>query len=285
MNEFAKVGAGSMAALIIGTIIWFLVPLGLAIFWVVKKKDRFTTVLVGALVFVVFVYILEKPIQNILLFPTQMKLPDTSFSRFFNARPVLLSLILGLFPGVFEETGRLVAFKTLLKNRKNRETSVSYGLGHGGIEVMLLLGMSYFTYVTYAITINSGLFGTVVDQVKALSPEQVPQLYTLASQLAAFSFVDLALGLMERAFAVLFHLGASLIVFYACKDGKRFWLYPLAIVLHTALDAIAALYTFGILNVNAWVIEGIIAVFGCATFFLAYFLLYKKDKNKKEIPA
>ena len=285
MNEFAKVDTGPMAALIVGLIIWFAVPLALAIFWVVKKKDKFTTVFVGALVFVVFVYILEKPIQNILLFPTQMKLPDTSFSRFFNARPVLLSLILGLFPGVFEETGRLVAFKTLLKNRKNRETSVSYGLGHGGVEVMLVLGMSYFTYITYAFTINSGLFGTVVDEVKALAPEQVPQLYALASQLAAFSFADLAGGAMERVFAVLFHLGASVIVFYACRDRKKFWLYPLAIVLHTALDSITALYSFGLLNVNVWVIEGIIAVFGFVTFFLAYFLLYKKDKNAEETVA
>ena len=55
MNEFAKVGTGPMAALIVGLIIWFAVPLALAIFWVVKKKDKFTTVLVGALVFVVFV--------------------------------------------------------------------------------------------------------------------------------------------------------------------------------------------------------------------------------------
>ena len=75
---------------------------------------------------------LEKPIQNVLAFPTAMGLSDHAVSRFLNANPVLLALVAGLFPGLFEETGRLVAFKTVLKKRKNRETSISYGTGTGG---------------------------------------------------------------------------------------------------------------------------------------------------------
>jgi hypothetical protein len=92
-----------------------------------------------------------------LAFPTAMGLPEHAVSRFLSANPVLLALVAGLFPGVFEETGRLVAFKTVLRKRRNRETSISYGIGHGGFEVILILGLTYIQYIAYAVMINTGM--------------------------------------------------------------------------------------------------------------------------------
>ena len=70
-----------------------------------------------------------------------------------------------------------------------------------------------------------------------------------------FPFVNLILGVVERIFAVLFHIGASIIVFYACKDKSRFWLYPLAILLHTAMDFVAGLTSVGVWNPSVWALE------------------------------
>ena len=278
--DFAKVGPQAMTALLIGAGVACIAPIVIALIWVLVKKERFTTVLVGAAVFLIFALVLEKPIQNILLFPTQMGLPETSVSTYFNARPVLLAFMAGLFPGVFEETGRFVAYKTVLKNRKNRETSISYGIGHAGIEVIVVLGLTYITYIAYAGMINAGVFGTIVDQVAAQAPDQVGTVTALAKQLAAFTIGDVGLGLIERVFAVLYHIGASILVFYACKDTKKFWLYPLAILIHTALDFIAALSLFKVISLSAWLLEGIVGAFGILTFVAAYCLLYKKDKNE-----
>ena len=275
--EFAKVEAPAFTALCIGAAIAFIVPLAIALIWKFKKKERFTTILVGAATFVLFALILEKPLQNLLLFPTQMGLPDHAFSSFVNARPVLLALMAGLFPGIFEETGRLVAFKTLLRNRKNRETSVSHGIGHGGIEVMLLLGLTYVTYIMYASMINSGAFGTVIDQVRALAPDQVGTLTALAEQIAKITVADIGLGYLERIFAFLFHIGASILVFYACRDKGRFWLYPLAVILHTVMDFIASLYLFEVIRLPMWALEAIIGLFGVLVFFGAYAFLYRKN--------
>ncbi|MBR3734782.1 MAG: YhfC family intramembrane metalloprotease, partial [Lachnospiraceae bacterium] len=227
--EFIKVGTSQLAVLIIGTVIFFAAPLMMAIIWKVKKKEKISTILIGAATFLLFVLILEKPIQNALVFPTLMGLPYHGAAQFLDANPVLWALVVGLFPGVFEETGRLVAYKTLLKNRKNRETSISHGIGHGGIEVILVGGISYVTYIVYALMINSGTFGTLIEQAQAQGPDSVAQGYAIAAQLAAFSAGDLFLNIVERIFAVLYHIGASMLVFYACRDKKRFWLYPLAI--------------------------------------------------------
>ncbi len=212
-----------------------------------------------------------------------MGLADTGISTFINVRLALWAFIVGLFPGIFEETGRLVAYKTVLKKRKNRETSISYGIGHGGFEVIFLLGITYATYIAYAVMINTGTFGTVVDQVMVQAPDQADALMTVASGIASFSFVNLGMSIIERIFAVLFHIGASIIVFYACKGKGKFWLYPLAILLHTTMDFIVGLTSAGVWNLPVWALEGIISIFGVLTFCGAFFLLYKKDVRKEVI--
>jgi uncharacterized membrane protein YhfC len=276
--EFTPVSSSSVLALGLTAALAVIVPIVIALVWKFRKKERFTTVLVGAGVFILFVFILEKPIQNVLLFPTSLGLSETGLSAFMTAHPILLSLLAGLFPGVFEETGRLVAFKTILKKRTNRETSISYGIGHGGIEVIILVGMTYAMYFMYALMINTGTYAKIYEQTAALVPDQADQLIVLADQLAAFGFVDLGLVSVERIFAVLFHIAASILVFYACRDREKFLLYPVAILLHTAMDFIAALYLFEVIHISNIALEVIIGIFSVAVFCGAYLLVYRKDK-------
>ena len=277
--ELAKVGTNAFAALGVGVVLAIIIPIAIALIWKFKKKERFTTILIGVAAFVLFAMIIEKLIQNVLIFPTQMMLPDHAVSRFINARPLLWALVVALFPGVFEETGRLIAFKTVLRKRKNRETSISYGIGHGCGEAMILLGITYIEYIVFAVMINLGTFQTVIDQATAQAPDQINTVYALAGQIASFSMASLGVALFERVFAVLFHIGASILVFYACKDKKKTWLYPLVIILHTAMDFIAALTLTGIWTPSTWLLEAIVAVFGILVFCGAYFLLYRKDKG------
>lgn len=279
MTEYAHVGIATFVWLVLGAVIWVTVPVVIAVIWKIRKKEPVTSILVGAATFLVFALILEKPIQNMLVFPTAMGLSDHAVSQFLNANPVLMALVTGLFPGIFEETGRLVAFKTVLKKRKNRETAISYGIGHGGFEVILILGITYIQYIAYAVMINSGTFGALVEKVAAQAPEQAATAETLANTIVAFSFSDLGIASIERIFAVLFHIGASILVFYACKDKKYFWLYPLAIILHTGMDFIGGLSIFNVISLSPWMLEGIVVVFGSLVFFAAYLMLYKKDEK------
>ena len=280
--EFSKIGTQSFIALGIGEVLFCVLPIIIAFVWVIRKKERFTTVLVGAAAFLLFAIILEKPIQNVLVFPTQMGLSEHAVSRFLNARPVLWALIIGLFPGLFEETGRLIAFRTVLKKRKNRETSISYGIGHGCFEVIMILGITYATYISYAVMINTGTFQLIVDQVAAQAPDQTDAVISLADQLAVLTAADVVMAFIERIFAVLFHIGASIMVFYACKEKSRLWLYPLAVILHTAMDFIVGLSMTDLFSPSVLALEIILAVFGVVTFCGAYFLLYKKDTGNRE---
>ena len=278
MYEFDKIPAGNIALMVLGATLFIVGPVLIWILWTVKKKEKFTTILVGAVTFFVFVMV-EKIIQGVLIAPTAMGMSEHGASIFINTRPLLFAFLAGLFPGLFEETGRLVAFKTVLKKRKNRETCVSYGIGHGGFEVIFLLGLTYINNVTYSLMINTGTFAAAIEQVATQAPDQVEALLAIPEQLAALSFVHILLAIYERIWAFLFHTGASIIVFYACKDKKKFWLYPLAIILHTAMDLIPGLSMAGVIKMSDWQLEAAFTIIGALVFFGAYFLLYKKDKT------
>jgi uncharacterized membrane protein YhfC len=271
--EIAKVGMESMIALGIGAVLGIGVPLGIAIWWLVTRKESFITFLVGVITFCVFVFVLEKPIQNALI------LPDHAVSRFINARPILWGFVVGLFPGVFEETGRFVAFKTVLKKHRNKRTAITYGIGHGGIEMMLLFGLTYITYLSYAVMMNTGTMGLVIEQVTTQAPEQLDVLQQVMDVIAGYSFVDLSLGLMERVFAFLFHVGASMLVFYACRERRKFFFYPLMILIHTAMDMICGLYLNGTLQISQAALEVIVVIFGTVVFLGAH-MIYKYDQTR-----
>ncbi|MBR5180874.1 MAG: YhfC family intramembrane metalloprotease [Clostridiales bacterium] len=268
--DYGTVSNQTLVMLGIGAVIFLVVPIIIAIIWKKKKKEPFTTILIGAATFLLFVTV-EKVIQSFFI------ADFNPLGTFINARPVLWAFVVGFFPGLFEETGRLVAFKTLLRKRNQRETSISYGLGHGGIgEVSVFMTYTMIVYVLYAFMINSGEIKTIVDQVRELSPSQLSQIEEAIRQLTEFTPMYLLTMIIERVFAVLFHTGASIMVFYACKD-KKFWLYPLAIVFHTLIDMLGGLMLANVISIPGWAFEVFFAAASSLIFFGAYFLLYRKD--------
>ena len=269
--DYGTVSTRTFVLLGIGAALFLIVPVVISIIWKKKKKEPYTTVLIGAATFIVFV-VVEKIIQSFFISDAN------ALGSFINARPVLWAFTVGFFPGLFEETGRLVAFKTLLKKRQQRETSISYGLGHGGVaEVSVIMTYTMISYIAYAALINSGEIATVIEQVRELAPNQLSQIEELIRQLTGFSAMYLLVMIIQRVFAVMFHVGASIMVFYACKD-KKFWLYPLAILIHTLIDMYGGLMLANVISIPDWVFEVIFAIASSLVFFGAYFLLYRKDK-------
>ena len=275
--EFGTVSTSSMLLMLLTAVLGIALPLIAAIIWCRKKHEPFTTVLIGAATFLLFAIIIEKPLQSCVISL------DSPVSQFVNARPVLWGIIVGLFPGVFEETGRFVAYKTLLRKRTQRETGLSHGIGHGGFEAMFILGITYIEYFVFAIMINSGSFyELMIEPIKdTLTPDVAEQITAIVEQITPFSAGTIGLALIDRFLAVLFHIGASIMVFYAVKDKKKWWLYPLAIIIHTVIDGLLGLQLAGVFELSNTVNEIIFGAEAIAVFLGAFFLLYKKDKPKE----
>ena len=202
-------------------------------------------------------------------------LMKTSFWMTISTNIWMMGIVGGFFAGLFEETGRFVAFKTILrKKRGNDANGLMYGAGHGGIEAILLLSAPMIVNVVLSLQYNAGntaVFGTegAVQQLIGM-----PTWYYLV-------------GAVERIAAVTIHISLSVLVWFAAKNSKRFWLYPLAILLHLVVDAVAVILNG--LGVNVWVIEG--AVYGMAiAFVLLAILVWKKNhvaepEQTEETPA
>lgn len=66
--ELTTVGAKSFIAIILGMTLSFVIPIVVALIWKIKKKERTSTILVGAATFLLFALILEKPIQALVIY-------------------------------------------------------------------------------------------------------------------------------------------------------------------------------------------------------------------------
>lgn len=263
------IGASSFAGIGIMTAGGIILPVAVCIWWLLTRKEKLWVVLTGAATWFVFAIILES-IPKLIFFN-----PSTSLGKTVLGNVALYTVIGALLAGIFEETGRLVAFKTVLRKRTNKETGISHGIGHGGFEAMFLMAVTGIQYIAYAAMINAGTFQTVIDQAAATGVD-VSSLEALPAQIMAITPMTGVLNIVERFFAMLLHVGLSILVFHAVKRSKIGY-YMLAVLLHASFDVPAALYQTGILNL--YMVEAMIAVYATVFFVITYRVLYKKDNE------
>ncbi len=232
----------------VSALIGIALPVVLYAFLRRKWKTNHLPFWIGCITFVLFALVLEQ-----LAYYFFMKTPlwTTITNNIW-----LYGIVGGLFAGVFEETGRFVAFKTVLRNKRgNDANALMYGAGHGGVEAVLLLSATMISSIVYAILFNSGsasLPGGSLDTAQAL--------------ISTPSWMFLV-GSAERIAAVAIHISLSVLVWFAAKNSERFWLYPLAILLHLFVDAVAVILSK--LGVNVWIIEGLVYVIAATLVVLA----------------
>lgn len=243
-------------------------PVALAIWWSKTRKEKVSTILIGAATWFVFAIILES-IPKAIFFNPALPIGKTVMGSV-----VLYTVIGALLAGVFEESGRFIVFKTLLRKRTNKETAISQGIGHGGFEALFLLVLTGVQYMIYAAMINAGTFQDLIAQVEATGAD-VSALQALPEQVMAWTSATSLLWMIERISAVLLHIGLSIMVFYAVKKAKL-WLYFLAMALHAVIDIPAALYQCGVIT-NLYVVEAMLAAYAIVFFVLVYKVLYAND--------
>lgn len=141
--------------------------------------------------------------------------------------------------GLFELAGRFAVARLMHKNlTKNR--SLAAGLGHGGIEAMVLIGLSYVNNLAYIAMINSGSFDGVLAQAAAAGVD-VSQLELIRTQLITMSPGLFLLAGFERILAMTGHLAMSLLVCYGVAHGKVLPCLLTCLGIHTLMDLSAGI--------------------------------------------
>ena len=226
------VPVSSLILMAVNALLGFAVPVCLSVYLVRKHHAKPSTILIGAGTFIVFALVLESLMHQLVLKgPSGAAILDNTLRY---------ALYGGLAAGVFEETGRFLSMKFLMKKEPAKPLpGIAYGVGHGGVEMLIIFGITMINNLVISALINSGQ----TDVLFAKIPEDAAaQLQTQLNQLQTIGAGSLLIGLWERISALILHLGLSLLVWVAVrKGGKWLWLFPAAIALHALVDAGAVL--------------------------------------------
>jgi uncharacterized membrane protein YhfC len=242
----------------------------IAVFFICRKRMTLLmpNILIGAAVFFLFAGILEKALHFYVLKAN----PVTA--TWLPLHPAAYALYGSLAAGLFEEAGRYFGMRYFVRNSGNPGTAVAYGIGHGGIEAILIGSLPAAGSFVFAVLLNSGLLQSAVG-----SGSSADNLAQVKANLQGLSVATVAMGTLERLIALLIQIGLSLIVWRAVET-KRLRLLGLAIFLHALIDFPAGLFQKGQLPLAG--VEGLLTIVGAG--LVAFFLL-KLPRKFTAMPA
>ncbi|MBR3440216.1 MAG: YhfC family intramembrane metalloprotease [Bacteroidales bacterium] len=226
------VPVSSLIMMAVNAVLGIAVPVCLSVYLVRKHHARLSTILIGAGTFILFALVLESIMHQLVLKgPHGASILDNTLRY---------AIYGGLAAGVFEETGRFLSMKFLMKKEPSAPLpGVAYGIGHGGVEMLIIFGITMINNLVISALINSGQTDVIFSKVPV---EAVEQLRSQLDQLQTIGVGTLIIGIWERFSALVLHLGLSMMVWVAVrKGGKWLWLFPAAIALHAIVDAGAVL--------------------------------------------
>lgn len=237
------VPAASIAGMVFSLVVSFALPLGLLAYAKKKLGAKIASFFIGCGVFFLVVLLLESLVHRIVFLFTGSALTENL---------VLYALYGGLMAALFEETGRYLAMKFLVRPL-DFPNAFLYGVGHGGLEAMLLCGAASISNLVSANMINSGAMSVQLAsldaQTAANSAAALSALWTTPS-LAFFA------GGVERIIAVVLHLSLSILVFQSIRKKAPMELVR-AYLFHFVIDSLSVLLSA---VASVWVVELVAAL-------------------------
>jgi uncharacterized membrane protein YhfC len=166
--------------------------------------------------------------QVVLRFPWQIPLSVYVQKNPSGALRNAFLVFSALTAGLFEEGGRWLGYRFFIKKERSWRVGVMYGLGHGGLESILLVGVTLAGSLVLYVCLTRGI-------PIPIGPDK---LELLRHQFSGLTTARSLLGGIERLFALCLQVGFSLVVLQAFLRNQLRWL-AYAIALHFIVDLAA----------------------------------------------
>jgi len=233
------------------------IPIVAAILIYKRGKSGFRPIWIGAVVFILS-QVGHIPFNQFLMLPG-LKALGIEVAAQGGISLWVLGAAAGLSAGVFEEVARYLALKFWLKKDANTLLPIKYGIGHGGVEALLLGLLALFAFIQVLALGGDGLEALLpADQVD-LARSQIEAYWAVPWQQSL-------LGAVERISAMAFHIGASILVYKSVRTKNLLYLV-IAVVGHAVLDAFAVI---GVKQLNLFVLEGVLFLFAAGWLYWAW---------------
>ena len=237
--EYA-VSLSSMICMGVTMLISICVPIGLFIYFRRAKKADILPFFTGCGVMFLFALVLEAICHQLVF--------ASSAGTVILNNQLLYALYGGAMAGLFEETGRLIAFRTVLRRRNGKDANaLMYGAGHGGFEAIVLVGVTMIGNLILCLQLNAGGETALLSDLPADAAAQMETAIATLRDTPSYAFL---LSGVERISAIALHISFSVLVWFAAKKKGAFRLYFVAVFLHFLVDAVVALlsgYSFPLL--------------------------------------
>ena len=251
----------SMINMAISIFVIFILPV--LFFWKFKsKKGLFLTMSAGAMGFFVAQYVVRLPLLNAVLLNENYAFIFDSF--------LLYAFILGVSAAFFELLFRIIVLKLFMRGYHQKHHILAAGFGHGIIEAILIVGLSYINNLIVAFYINAGRVQELVSE--GTDPGIVNQL--IESLTNANSWVFLVGGI-ERVLIVAIHMALTVLAFKGLKSKNRWKFWGLAFVIHAILD-------FGVVILQLTNVSIVVIEIGILAFAILSFMIIKQFMQSPE---
>lgn len=260
----------SIVFCVVTGLICFGVPVGLTIHCVRKapKGHGLMAVCTGAICFILSALMLEQMFHTLVfaLFPALAQIPFA------------YALYGGLAAGLFEETARLLGLRFLCRKQSSSAViGLGYGVGHGGIEAIMLAGTAMISNVMVMAAINAGSTDALLA---GLDGELYDAAVAQLQQISAIPPVEFLAGGIERLIAMTLHIALSMLIWMVVTKRLSMGFYALAVGLHALTNLPAGLYQTGVIA-NIWLTEALtLLIVACAAFGV-----WKLYQARKQAPA
>ena len=224
-----------------------------------KGKGIWSAWFLGAAGFFISQIVVRLPLLNILS-------GMASFQSFAREHYFLYALLLAFTAGLFELAGRFAAAKFLGKNRTLRR-SLAAGLGHGGIESIVLVGLTYINNLVYLFLIQSGAFDAMIAQTEAMGVDSAQLIAVRDTLLQVSAPLFLAAG-VERVLTMVSHAAMSVIVCYGVAVKRPLPWMLLCLGMHTLLDTTVAATGFFSQNIAYGIIYTCMTVMALVSIWI-----------------
>ncbi|UFT99131.1 YhfC family intramembrane metalloprotease [Radiobacillus kanasensis] len=237
----------SIVFMVVSAFFSLLVPVVIFIYYKKKRGVFWKPLLVGIVVFLAFSQLLGNSVNAFVLHQNE------TTANFFKSNPYLFAVYGSLSSSIFEEVGRFIGFAYLLKKYREWKDGISYGIGHGGVEAILIGGFASLQNIMTANLINTGKF----DQMLEVGGKQSEALMGVKQQLIqAPSEVFLLTG-FERITVFILQIALSLLVLYAVRHKNLLYLFY-AILIHGSVNFIVLISK--VLEVHFLITEGVLLI-------------------------
>ena len=200
-----------------------------------KKLGIWSAWLVGALGFFVPQILIRFPIL------TALSRMD-GFIAFGQNHTLIYGFALAFTAGLFELSGRYAVARCLKKNLTYRR-ALAAGLGHGGIEAILITGLAYLSNVVFLVMLQTGGFEATVAQTTAAGGD-VTALLTAKDALMNTPWALFLLAGYERLLAMTCHVAMGMMVCYGVHTNRVLPWTLACLAMHTCMDFIASISLF-----------------------------------------